>query len=75
MAGRYEAQFSLFDTSGDGFITPAELGAAMRGLGRHVSDAQLQKMVSDVDENGTGWVNFDGFSDAHARASHSMEGS
>ncbi|KAL5054216.1 hypothetical protein RYX36_034898 [Vicia faba] len=38
--------FTLFDTDGDGKITPSELGILMRSLGGNLTQAQLKSIVA-----------------------------
>merc|ERR1711957_1005458 len=48
--------FSLFDSDASGMIDIRELKAAMRALG-----FELKKMVSDVDNDGNGTIEFNEF--------------
>ncbi|XP_075241919.1 neo-calmodulin-like [Convolutriloba macropyga] len=57
----YQTAFSLFDEDGDGTITTKELGTIMRQLGMNPSEAELQEMVDEVDEDGNGEIDFDEF--------------
>ncbi|KAK2166739.1 hypothetical protein LSH36_36g08049 [Paralvinella palmiformis] len=41
--------FSLFDKDGDGAISTRELGPLLRSLGFNPSDADIQKLTSEVD--------------------------
>ena len=50
--------FALHDRDGDGIVTAAELGAVMRSLGRDPTEAELQDMISEVDGDGDGCVDF-----------------
>ena len=52
----YQTAFSLFDEDGDGTITTKELGTIMRQLGMNPSEAELQEMVDEVDEDGNGEI-------------------
>lgn len=42
----------MFDKDGDGTITTKELGTVMRSLGQNPTEAELQDMVNEVDEDG-----------------------
>merc|ERR1712166_1583168 len=53
--------FSLFDSDASGMIDIRELKAAMRALGFEVKNEELKKMVSDVDNDGNGTIEFDEF--------------
>merc|ERR1711977_521181 len=53
--------FSLFDADASGAIDVRELKAAMRALGFEVKNEELKKMVSDVDNDGNGTIEFNEF--------------
>merc|ERR1711982_311327 len=50
--------FSLFDADASGMIDVRELKAAMRALGFEVKNEELKKMVTDVDNDGNGTIEF-----------------
>merc|ERR1711964_6134 len=50
--------FSLFDADASGAIDVRELKAAMRALGFEVKNEELKKMVTDIDNDGNGTVEF-----------------
>merc|ERR1712072_179090 len=50
--------FSLFDGDQSGAIDVRELKAAMRALGFEVKNEELKKMVSDVENDGNGTIEF-----------------
>lgn len=60
--------FKFFDRNGDGKISKEELGTVVRSLGQKVSDAELSKLMSDVDANGDGFIDLQEFIDLNARA-------
>ncbi len=51
----YRRQFNVFDTSKNGKIEAAELGALVKSLGMHMSDEDIVDMVKvcDFDQSGT----------------------
>merc|ERR1711943_183335 len=53
--------FSLFDSDASGMIDIRELKAAMRALGFEVKNEELKKMVTDVDNDGSGTIEFNEF--------------
>merc|ERR1712132_1083 len=53
--------FSLFDSDASGAIDVRELKAAMRALGFEVKNEELKKMVSDIDNDGNGTIEFGEF--------------
>merc|ERR1712048_1321890 len=53
--------FGLFDADASGMIDVRELKAAMRALGFEVKNEELKKMVSDVDNDGNGTMEFTEF--------------
>merc|ERR1712232_1446999 len=52
--------FSLFDADASGMIDVRELKAAMRALGFEVKN-ELKKMVTDIDNDGNGTIEFGEF--------------
>lgn len=53
------ARFSICqDKDGDGTITSTELGAVMRSLGQQPTEAALKQMISEVDADGSGTIDF-----------------
>merc|ERR1719389_870501 len=50
--------FSLFDGDASGAIDVRELKAAMRALGFEVKNDELKKMVTDIDNDGNGTIEF-----------------
>merc|ERR550514_295743 len=53
--------FSLFDNDASGAIDVRELKAAMRALGFEVKNEELKKMVTDIDNDGNGTIEFGEF--------------
>merc|ERR1712006_11154 len=50
--------FSLFDADASGMIDIRELKAATRALGFEVKNEELKKMVTDIDNDGNGTIEF-----------------
>ncbi|KAK3089991.1 hypothetical protein FSP39_008270 [Pinctada imbricata] len=59
----FKEAFSLFDKDGDGCITTKELGTVMRSLGQQPTEQDLQDMINEVDEDGSGTIEFSEFLD------------
>ncbi len=58
--------FNLFDTDGSGSIDVRELKAAMRALGFQVKKSEIRQIISDIDKDENGTVEFDEFCDLMA---------
>merc|ERR1711964_955636 len=55
--------FDLFDTVGSGSIDPKELKAAMQSLGFEAKNQTIYQMISDLDRDGSGNIEFEEFLD------------
>ena len=55
--------FDLFDSDETGAISIKELTAAMRSLGFETKNAVVYKMIEDMDEDGSGEIEFEEFLD------------
>ena len=53
--------FKMFDTDGDGSITPVEFKKTMRRLGLRLTDGQIYAMVEEADVNGDGEIDYKEF--------------
>jgi calmodulin len=53
--------FKIFDKDGDGEINRKDLGSLLEAFHEHPSDAQLALLIDEIDEEGTGTINFDEF--------------
>ena len=61
LQAEYKQTFDMFDTDQSGRISTAELGKVMEQLGQHPTETDLQAMVSEVDTDGDGEINFEEF--------------
>ncbi|CAF3615927.1 unnamed protein product [Adineta steineri] len=57
----FEESFSLLDKDGDGNITNYEIRSLMNSLGYSPSEEDISAVISKVDTNGNGSVDFDEF--------------
>ncbi|XP_045912968.1 troponin C type 1b (slow) isoform X1 [Micropterus dolomieu] len=58
----FKAAFDIFiQDAEDGCISTKELGKVMRMLGQNPTPEELQEMIDEVDEDGSGTVDFDEF--------------
>lgn len=53
--------FSVYDIDGNGSISAEELHKVMGSLGEHCSIAECRKMISGVDSDGDGMIDFEEF--------------
>ncbi|KAM7269987.1 hypothetical protein ACFE04_029201 [Oxalis oulophora] len=53
--------FSVYDIDGNGSITAEELHEVMKSLGDQCTIAECRKMISGVDSDGDGTINFEEF--------------
>lgn len=51
----------MFDKDGDGTIDTKELGAVMRSLGQNPDMEEIEEMIDEADEDGSGSINFPEF--------------
>jgi troponin C len=58
----FRSAFDIFvEDSEDGTISTKELGKVLRMLGQNPSEQELQEMVDEVDEDGSGTIDFEEF--------------
>ncbi|KAF1653975.1 hypothetical protein FQA23_0002991, partial [Aptenodytes patagonicus] len=61
-SSEFKAAFDIFVLGAeDGCISTKELGKVMRMLGQNPTPEELQEMIDEVDEDGSGTVDFDEF--------------
>ncbi|KFK38062.1 hypothetical protein AALP_AA3G065000 [Arabis alpina] len=54
--------FKKFDANGDGKISAAELGDALKNLGSVTHD-DIKRMMAEIDTDGDGYISYEEFSD------------
>ncbi|ELT88403.1 hypothetical protein CAPTEDRAFT_107528 [Capitella teleta] len=57
----YRDAFDLFDMDGDGTITVEEIYKVLQSLGRHTTKEEIEKILSGVDVDGHGSIEFPEF--------------
>ena len=50
--------FDLFDKDKSGSIDRQELGEVFQSLGQHYTDQELQEMIDEIDDDGSGVIEF-----------------
>jgi len=58
---RMRSLFREFDKDGSGVIDRAELDAVFAEMGKHFSDAELQRMIQLADRDQTGTLDYEEF--------------
>ncbi|XP_029108316.1 troponin C, skeletal muscle [Scleropages formosus] len=61
MIAEFKAAFDMFDTDGGGDISTKELGTVMRMLGQNPTREELDAIIEEVDEDGSGTIDFEEF--------------
>ncbi|XP_042835637.1 troponin C, skeletal muscle isoform X1 [Panthera tigris] len=57
----FKAAFDMFDADGGGDISVKELGTVMRMLGQTPTKEELDAIIEEVDEDGSGTIDFEEF--------------
>ena len=52
----------IFDKDDDGFISVEELRHIMQSLGEKMSEADLNEMIAEADDDEDGLINYEGWS-------------
>mmetsp|Transcript_97480 Transcript_97480/g.179131 ORF Transcript_97480/g.179131 Transcript_97480/m.179131 type:complete len:80 (-) Transcript_97480:258-497(-) len=61
MPNYYKEAFDHFDIDGSGSIDAEELKVGMQALGLEPNNHEIQKMISDVDNDGSGKIEYEEF--------------
>merc|ERR1712046_326360 len=59
--GEFREAFELFDTDKSGMIDSTELSFAMKALGFNPSKKEVKEMLTDIDDDGNGTIEFGEF--------------
>ena len=57
----YKEAFDMFDKDGSGTISVTEIVKIMKNFGYPIKKAEAQKMISDIDDNSDGEIDFEEF--------------
>ncbi|CAN8270448.1 unnamed protein product [Cochlearia groenlandica] len=57
----FKEAFCLFDKNGDGCITADELANVIRSLDQNPTEQELQDMITEIDSDGNGTIEFSEF--------------
>lgn len=57
-----EKLFKRFDANGDGKISSAELGEALKTLGSATTE-EIQRMMAEIDTDGDGFISYEEFTE------------
>merc|ERR1712025_801952 len=57
----FKQAFYSFDEDGEGTIGRSELGDLLEALGENLSANEVDEMMAEVDEDGSGQIDFDEF--------------
>lgn len=60
-AARLRSVFRGFDKNGDGTISSSEMSAVWAEAGKHLSDAELKRLMAKVDKDGSGTITYEEF--------------
>ncbi|XP_077241124.1 putative calcium-binding protein CML25 [Tasmannia lanceolata] len=60
--------FLIYDIDGNGSISPGELQKVLRSLGDEISMAECKRMISGVDSDGDGLIDFEEFKNMMTRS-------
>ena len=66
----FESMFADMDVDGSGFLTVAELKAGLTSSGLEISDAEVDRLLTQLDSNRTGVVNYSEFITGVAERTH-----
>jgi len=59
--------FNSFDTEGEGSITAETVGVILRMMGVKISEKNLQEVIAETDEDGSGLLEFEEFAELAAK--------
>ncbi|XP_060063086.1 calmodulin-beta-like [Ylistrum balloti] len=69
----FREAFNMFDINKTGSVTTKELGDVLRNMGQEPSETELRHMVDEVDEDGSGSIEFEEFVEMMMNKIHETE--
>ena len=57
----YKEAFDMFNTSGNGKISPEEIYRVMKNMGNELALDEIKNMIVDLDEDESGFIDFEEF--------------
>ncbi|XP_033736481.1 calmodulin-A-like [Pecten maximus] len=69
----FREAFNMFDINKTGSVTTKELGDVLRSMGQEPSETELTHMVDEVDEDGSGSIEFEEFVEMMMNKIHETE--
>jgi Ca2+-binding EF-hand superfamily protein len=57
----FQEIFNMFDIRRKGSLLASEIGTVLHSIGQPVSDSELASLISEIDEDGSGEIEFDEF--------------
>ncbi|KAL3874516.1 hypothetical protein ACJMK2_037522 [Sinanodonta woodiana] len=57
----FKEVFNLYDKDGDGTVDTSELATVLKSLGQDPTEAEIREMIKEVDEDGSGSIEFPEF--------------
>ncbi|XP_078696154.1 troponin C-like isoform X2 [Branchiostoma floridae x Branchiostoma belcheri] len=70
----FQMAFDMFDQKGEGEISVQNLGTILKQIGLNPSRKELEEIMAEADEDGSGTMDFDEFLELMAKQMHQEEG-
>ncbi|XP_035697593.1 troponin C, skeletal muscle-like [Branchiostoma floridae] len=66
----FQMAFDMFDQKGEGEISVQNLGTILKQIGLNPSRKELEEIMAEADEDGSGTMDFDEFLELMAKQMH-----